>query len=69
MEQINKLEAIFSSGSLTDLLNAVEASLLRGGTLLDDTCCAQGKMCLTGTIIDGVCTCDEGTLCASGSDY
>jgi hypothetical protein len=49
MEQINKLETIFSEGSLTDRLNALETSLLRGGASILDHTCDVGWHCEAGT--------------------
>jgi hypothetical protein len=70
MEHVSKLEVIFSSGSFTDILNAVEASLLKGGTLLDTICCDPGTMCKEGTVDEkGNHTCAAGISCTSGSDY
>jgi hypothetical protein len=42
MEQINKLEIVFSGRSLEDQLNALETSLLRGGTSDPSTGCISG---------------------------
>jgi hypothetical protein len=66
MEHISKLETIFLSGSLTDLLNVVEASLLRGGTLPGDITCSEGVYCNVGTITDKP-GCTNGGGCSSGS--
>jgi hypothetical protein len=65
MEQINKLETIFSSGSLTEQLNSLEASLLRGGTLPGCPGCDNGPCCQEGNSIFDT-TCVRGSLCADG---
>jgi hypothetical protein len=49
MKQVNTIETIFVEGSLTDQLNAVEATLLRGGRLSADTECHTGTFCDRGT--------------------
>jgi hypothetical protein len=51
MKQIDKLEMIFCESSLTDQLNALEASLLRGGKLAVGVSCNVGNIyrCGVGT--------------------
>jgi hypothetical protein len=67
MEQINKLETIFTEGSLTDQLNAVETSLLRGGTLPGDACCDQGIDCSAGNMNEVPPGCTKGCSCSIGN--
>jgi hypothetical protein len=61
MEQINKLETIFAEGSFTDRLNALETSLLRGGTSSLDFKCTPGLICQVGGD-----ECDSGVFCNVG---
>jgi hypothetical protein len=51
MKQIDKLETIFCESFLTDQLNALEASLLRGGRLAVAITCNAGSIyrCGAGT--------------------
>jgi hypothetical protein len=53
MEQIDKLETIFSEGSLSDQLNDLETSLLKGGGVSKPSCTSGGGCSRGGGCKDG----------------